>query len=276
MRNLIHDQQAERISVLDQRFYSNDNVNFYPGSTTILEAFPKGKWFSDWLKENGHDADKIRDDAAAQGSAVHNATEAIDNGHEICWADDNGKPFFSLEEWRMLLNYDDFKKTVQPVILANERVMCSDTLGFGGTLDRIVEFGGKRWVLDIKTSNQISDTYVLQLASYAKLWNEKNPELLVDDCCVLWLKSTIRTNKIDEKKGVWQGRPVHHPKGWQVITFDENFEDAYKDFEHVKSIWKRANPSYRPLNQIYPDRIKAAVTLVDNDPSVNAMIAQQG
>lgn len=276
MRNLIHHPDAQRIEVLDQRFYTHNGVDFYPGSTTILDAYPKGDWFVKWLKENGQDADKIRDDAAAQGSAVHNATEAIDNGCEIRWADDNGKPFFSLGEWQMILNYDDFKKVVSPVILANERVLCSDSLEFGGTLDRIVEFGDKRWVLDIKTSNQISDTFVLQTASYAKLWNERHPEMPVDDCCVLWLKSTIRTNKVDEKKGIWQGRPLHNPKGWQIITFPEHFEDAYKDFEHVKSIWKRANPNYKPLNLIYPDRINAPVTLVSGDPENNLMIAEKG
>lgn len=256
MRNIIHDTQAKQINVLDNRYYSNDMVKFWPSSTTILDCFPRGAWYSKWLKEQGDNADKIRDEAAEKGSAVHGATEAIDNGLTLHWADDSGKPFFALDEWQMILNYKDFKDKVNPAIIANEISLCSDNLGFGGTVDRIIEFGGKRWVMDIKTSNQMADTYVMQTASYAKLWNEFKADMKVDDHCILWLKSAIRTDKIDEKKGVWQGRPHNNPKGWQIITFDEHFEDAYKDFEHVKAIFNRANPNYKPLNLVYPDVIR--------------------
>jgi len=256
MGNLIHDTEAKQINVLDNRYYTNDMVKYWPSATTILDAYPKGPWFFKWLKEQGENADKLRDEAGDRGSRVHNATEQLDKGNPIHWADDDGKAFFQLDEWQLLLNYVDFKEKVNPVIIANEQPLCSDTLGFGGTLDRIVEFAGKRWLLDIKTSNQISDTFILQLSAYAKLWNEKFPHLPIDDVCILWLKSTIRTDKIDEKKGVWQGRPYNNPKGWQIITFDEHYEVAYKDFEHVKAIFNRANPNYKPLNLIYPDVIK--------------------
>lgn len=255
---LIHDIPAERITVLDNRYYTNDNINFYPGATTILGAYPKGPWYFKWLKEQGFEnAERLLEEAGEKGSNVHNACEAIDNGHELHWADENGKPFFTLEEWQLILNYQDFKEKVQPVILANEMVMCSDELGYGGTLDRIVEFAGKRWLMDLKTSNVIGDTFILQLASYAKLWNEKcGPDYQVDDVCILWLKSQVRTEKINPKKNEWQGKFPSCPKSWQVITFDEPYEEAFKDFLAVKQIWKRANPNYKPLNLIYPDKIK--------------------
>lgn len=256
MKNIIHDSLAQQINILDNRYYSNDLIKFWPSSTTILDVFPKGSWYIKWLKEQGENADSIRDAAGVQGSNVHNATEAYDKGQEIRWADDNGKTLFTLDEWVMILNYVDFRQKVSPTIIANEMALCSDKMGFGGTVDRVVEFGGKRWVLDIKTSNQMAETYVMQLASYAKLWNEKNPNCLVDDICILWLKAAIKTDKIDPVKGVWQGKPNATAKGWQIVTFDEHFEDAFKDFEHVKAIFNRANPNYKPLNQIYPDRIK--------------------
>jgi len=261
MNNLIHDTQSQRIEVLDNRYYTNDEKTFYPGSTTILDVYPKGAWFVKWLKEQGEDADKIRDAAGDQGSNVHNATEAIDKGQEVVWADpETGKPFFTLAEWQMILNYVDFLDKVKPKILAVEAVMCSDYLGFGGTLDRIVEFGGKRWLLDIKTSNQMADTYVMQTASYSKLWNEKHQNCLVDSHCILWLKANIKTDKIDEKKETWQGRPHANTRGWQIVTFDETIEDAFKDFQHVQAIWNRANPNFKPLNLVYPDRIKVTKT----------------
>ena len=255
MGSIIHDRHAQRIHVLDQRFYTNDMEHYFPGSTTILEAYPKGAWYAKWLKEQGENADKIRDDAGEIGSIVHEATEGIDKGLSIFWSDNSGKPFFTLEQWQMILNYVDFKKKVNPTIIANEQVFCSSELGYGGTLDRVMEFDGIRWLIDIKTSNQISDTYILQLASYAMLWNEKNPETPIEDIGVLWLKSQIKTDKIAPEKCIWQGRPHNNPKGWQVVTFDETYQEAFKDFEHVKAIWKRANPNYKPLNLIYPDVI---------------------
>jgi hypothetical protein len=255
MRNIIHDTQANQVHVLDQRFYTNDFEKYWPSATTILDAFPKGSWYVKWLKEQGENADSIRDAAADKGSAVHNATEAIDNGLKLHWADESGKPFFALDEWQMILNYKDFKEKVNPTIIANELPMCSDELKFGGTLDRIVEFGGKRWVLDIKTSNQMADTYHMQISSYAKLWNEKHPDLIVDDCCILWLKANIKTDKIDNTKGIWQGKPYNH-RGWQIITFDEPYEKAFEGFKHVQHVFNLANPNYKPLNLIYPDVIK--------------------
>lgn len=263
MRNLIHNIEAERVEVYDSRFYTNDRITYYPSSTTILDAYPKGQWFEKWVEDVGgfENARKVRDSAGEAGSNVHFATEAIDEGSEVHWADENGKQFFQLEEWTSILNYLDFKEKVNPVILSTETIMCSENLGFGGTLDRVVEFGGKRWILDIKTSNNISPTFELQLASYAMLWNEvAPPKYQVDATCVLWLKSTTRTDKIDEKKGIWQGRYENCPKNWQIIAFDD-FNEAYKDFEHVKAIWKRANPNYKPLNLIYPDKILPTAVL---------------
>lgn len=48
--------------------------------TTALTAYPKGRWFEDWLKKQGPNADTIRDDAALIGVQVDRGTQQLDRG----------------------------------------------------------------------------------------------------------------------------------------------------------------------------------------------------
>ena len=61
-QNIIHESRIKRtveyaenskqINILDQRFY-RFNDEYYPSVSTILNYFPKGKFFEDWIKANG-------------------------------------------------------------------------------------------------------------------------------------------------------------------------------------------------------------------------------
>ena len=106
---------------------------------------------------------------------------------------------------------------------------------------------GKRWLIDIKTSNEIYTTHELQISAYAQLWNEANPTKKIDETGIMWLKSLTRT---EGKKGTIQGH------GWQLKTFERSYNDAFKIFEHTRIIWDEMNPNYKPKNLTYPDRIK--------------------
>lgn len=262
MRNLIHNIPAERLEVVDQRFYTSDGVTFFPGATTILDVFPKD-WYRKWVENVGgfENADKIRDEAAAKGSAVHKATEDLDNNLEIHWMDADGKTNFSLEEWESILNYVDFKAKIQPDIIAMEQKMCIDELRYGGMLDRVMRFWGRNWLIDFKTSNAVSPTWEFQTGAYAKAWNwyvDKGmipEEYRVDIAGVLWLKSTTRSEKLNEKKLEAQGRFKDCSKNWQLLVHDD-IEAGYQKFKRVQGLWELANPTFTPLNRIYPDKIK--------------------
>ena len=61
-----------------------------------------------------------------------------------------------------------FKKAHNLKVIANEATVVNDTLKVAGTLDRIVEWDGRRCVLDIKTGAKVAKTaYAVQLARYA-------------------------------------------------------------------------------------------------------------
>jgi hypothetical protein len=64
----------------------------------------------------------------------------------------------------------------------------------------VVELNGKRWLLDIKTSNSLHTSYDLQLAAYAKAWNETHNEQ-IEETGILWLKAATRGSAKDKIQG---------------------------------------------------------------------------
>lgn len=249
-RQIFHQPELQRIDVLDSRFYTRDKIKFFPSSTTILGAYPKGEFFEQWLKDVGANAKEIAERAGNFGSKIHQATEDLNNGIELRWIDDEGKELFTITEWKSLLKYADFWRLCTPELIANEASYCSEQLRFGGTLDRVVMIADRRWLIDIKTSNYLSSTHELQLASYAMLWNEFNPEQPIEETGIMWLKASTRTEKIDPDKKIFQGL------GWQLKSFDRHYTDAFKLFQYTQFIWENENPNYRPANLQYPDTIK--------------------
>ena len=107
--------KLKRIEVLDERFYTLDNETYYPSVTTVLEAYPKGYAFQEWLKRNGDKADEILYEAGTQGSNVHNAIESFLKGNEIFFISPTGDALYSLKEWQMICKFMDFFKSVDSV-----------------------------------------------------------------------------------------------------------------------------------------------------------------
>ena len=249
MKTIIHNKEAKQINILDSRFYTFDDINYFPGVTTILEVYPKGFGFNQWLKDVGNNAVEIMERAGDIGTKVHHACETLNSGLEINWMNENGEGLYSLEEWKMILRYKEFINTTGAKIINNEMSLCSSLLGYGGTLDLIVEINNKLFLLDIKTSNYLHTSHELQVSAYVKLYEEKTGNI-IDSTGIVWLKAATRTAKIDHAKNIYQGA------GWQLKTFDRHHNDAYKIFEHTHNIWKEENPTWKPLNQIYPDSIK--------------------
>ena len=234
----------KQINVLDQRFYRR-NGEYYPSVSSILNYFPKNQFFHAWLKDVGHNSDIIASRAAAEGTQVHNAVEAFINGQEIKWLDDYGTAVYSLDVWKMILKFAEFWNTHKPELVAAEYHIFSDNHKYAGTADLIVKLRGKMWLLDVKTSNSLHTSYDLQLASYAKAWNETHNEL-IQETGILWLKASTRS---DGKGDSIQG------KGWQlksISDIDRNFEMFLKIYD----IYKLENPDAKPVTETLPTSIK--------------------
>ena len=245
-KNLMFDGELEQITFLDRRVYKKEEGVYYPSVTTVLQYMPKNKFFDNWLKDVGHNADLIMRKAAEEGTAVHNAVEDLIKGKEITWMDEYGNAKYNLTVWQMILKAAEFFQTYKPEVIATEEFTFSDKYQYAGTADLVVKMDNQIWLLDLKTSNNLHRSYDLQLAAYAKAWEEMFGQK-IERTGILWLKSSKRSAA--KKDGVYQGN------GWeikQIDKIDENFEL----FQTIYSLYKLDNPTTEPIYNSYPTRIK--------------------
>jgi len=238
--------ELNRLEFLDQRFYlvgDTDNPTYLPSVTTILDVYPKGPAFDQWLKDTGAQAGIIAQRAADSGSRVHAGIERLIKGEEIVWDDKE----FNMEEWQALLKYVDFNERFKPNVLAAESVVYNLCMGYAGQVDIVCEIDGVRWLLDNKFGNAIYKTYWFQLVAYKEAWEEMHPDLAIDKVGILWLKAHTRT---EGKKGTMQG------KGWQIVEPPDTHERLWGIFRKTLEIYKYENPNDAPKNVILPFKVK--------------------
>lgn len=245
--------KGKQINFLDERYYTMDNEHFYPSVTHILDVYPKGFGFMQWLKDMGNNAEDVVRRAADKGSKLHNVIDMYLKGEEITWANTEGKAMYDLDEWLMVSKFVEFWTTFKPEVIASEESMLSETLGFGGTIDIVCKIDKKIWLIDTKTGNAIHKSHELQVAAYAMMWNEAHPSLKIDETAIMHLKAMTR-GADKSGKGV-QG------KGWQLKTFERPYTQAFEVFKHVHALWKEENPNPKPKNLVYPDSFKLAVAV---------------
>lgn len=245
-KKLMYDGQLEQITFLDRRVYKKEEGVYYPSVTTVLQYMPKNKFFDNWLKDVGHNADLIMRKAANEGTAVHEAVEDLIAGKEITWMDDFGNAKYNLVVWQMILRAAEFFQKHKPTVIAAEEFTFSDKYKYAGTADLIVEMDGERWLLDVKTSNNLHRSYDLQLAAYAKAWEEMFGQK-IDRTGILWLKSSKRGPS--KKEGVYQG------KGWEVKQIDK-IDENFALFQTIYDLYKLDNPVTEPIYNSYPTKVK--------------------
>lgn len=242
---LVYDSKLEQINFLDRRVYKRAENVYYPSVTTILQYLPKAKFFEQWLKDVGHNADVIMKRAGAEGTQVHEAIEELLLGNEVTWMDDYGKAKYSQLVWEMINKFCDFWSTVEPELLATEEFVYSDTDRYAGTADIICKIDDEVWLLDIKTSNSLHKSYDLQLASYAKAWEETKGQK-IDRTGIVWLKSSKRGPS--KQKGKIQGA------GWEVKVVDD-IDKNYELFKLVYKLYELENPVTEPIYSKYPTKL---------------------
>ena len=226
--------------MLDARFYYDTNGEFVPSVTTILEAYPKDAHFFKWLKEVGTDADAIRDEAGRRGSVVHQLTEQYDARKEVSLLNMDGNLQYKMLEWSMFERYVEFSTRFKPEILMSEQNFVNSFLGFAGTLDRVIKMNGLTYLIDIKTSNVIHDSYWLQLAAYRELLLQNNG-MEVDFVGILHLNAKTRT---EGKIGAIQGQ------GWQLIQQRDTAKEISL-FDKVRDLWLEQNKDAKPKRASY-------------------------
>jgi hypothetical protein len=224
----------KQITLPDSRYYRR-NGEYYPSVTYVLNLYPKGKFFEDWLKKVGYASEYIVKKASEEGTQVHELCEMYLNGEELYFLSPSGKPQHHPDIWIMFLRFVDFWEEYTPKLIETELHLFSDKLKVAGTCDLIVEINDELWLLDIKTSNQMHSTYELQTAVYGQCYQECYNKK-VDRYGILWLKSSKRK----ASKGKMQG------KGWEILESERTFEQNIDIFKTVKKLFDLENPTSSP------------------------------
>jgi hypothetical protein len=108
------EHKGEQINFLDQRFYKTEDGQYYPSVTSVLNYYPKNKFFENWLKDVSHNSEIIVKKASEEGTTVHTSIESYLDGNELRWLDEKGHAKYSLDVWKMILKFADFSETVKP------------------------------------------------------------------------------------------------------------------------------------------------------------------
>lgn len=253
-RDSFYDDKIKRIDVLDNRFYFHeDNPKvFYPSTTTILESYPKGWALTQWHKSLGFNADIVLERAAKIGGNVHDGINKYVRGIKLEFgkmADGVFIANYTMEEWEMLCKFVEFWTKYNPELIASEVTILSDTMKLGGTIDLIFRLHNDQgqvetWILDTKSGNSLYPSHELQIAAYATMWNEHNPDYFIQRAGILHLQALTRGEDKSGKK--IQG------KGWQIKEYDRHYADAYKVFKALRVVWDNENPTYEPKTYSLP------------------------
>ena len=239
----------KQITFPDSRYYRR-NGQYYPSVTYVLQSYPKGKHFEDWLKKVGYSADWIVKKASEEGNAVHLMIEKYFKGKELNYLNEHGYPKMDPHVWQMFLKFVDFWETYQPTLIETEVHLFRDELKVAGTSDLICEIDDVLWIIDFKTSNHLQTTYDLQSAIYAKMYEEcfgKTAERIG----VMWLKSKSRGQDKSGKK--LKG------KGWEIYESTRTQEENLDIFKSVKQIFDLENPKHKPATKSFPTTVKRSI-----------------
>lgn len=237
---------ALQITGLDSRFYRR-NGKYYPSITSVLGIYPKGTHFQDWLMKYGFNSKIIAKKAADEGTLVHDLSERYLNGEELHFLDSKQQPQYDPEIWRMFLNFVDFWTSFKATLLEAEVHLFSDRLKIAGTCDLVCEINGEIWIIDLKTSNHINDTYEIQTSLY-KTCYEECFQKKVAKTGVLWLKSGSRgPDKTGKKiKG----------KGWELIVPNRKHDKNIEIYQALRTIFDILNPKQEPNHFSFDTIIK--------------------
>jgi hypothetical protein len=234
----------QQITLPDSRYYKR-NGQYYPSITYVLQYYPKGLHFENWLKKVGYASEHIVKQAGEEGTQVHNLIEEYLNGDTIKFLDDKNFPKYKPDIWQMFLRFVEFWETYNPVLIETEVHLFSDEIKVAGTCDLVCEIDGERWIIDFKTSNHIHLTYDLQTAIYKKCYVECFGKE-INNCGILWLKSSKRRFNKEKMQG----------KGWEMIQSDRSYEENLDIFKTVKKLFDLENPIPEPSFTSFPTVVK--------------------
>lgn len=224
--------------VIDDKksIYVNTNNRKVPRVTQILSKMIHNDGLMYWANSLGFKGIRYRDElnrAADVGTEAHSCIEKYLK--EKIQTDSN-IPFLGFMSWVNIITQD--MGLTMDLIYSEHKLVCK---WFGGTLDALIDIGGKIYLIDFKTSNHVTFTYFLQLAAYIyMLRREEN--IYVDGVIVLQLnKKTPEFNEylLDfsiESHNLFMNNCIN-----TFLSLVYSYYNIYKIEEDFKDLFKGGN-----------------------------------
>jgi hypothetical protein len=233
--------EVKQHTLPDGRFYEYQG-HFYPSVTWILSVgMPTSPQLIKWYKEQGWHADFYIAQRGEIGTNVHEGIETLLLHGSL------GRQGFRTEEWQMITRFVEFYTEYKPVTVAvEEKLICDDWGGYAGTMDWICMIDGHKWLIDHKTSAGVQDKHRVQLAAYAKGYNnmlEDDRTTPITRVGVLHLRAQTR----GPRKGKIQGA------GWQLSEVEDWEGEWYDRFTLAKRMFDYEVPEPKVKDIVLPE-----------------------
>lgn len=206
--------------------YINRYGNMVPRVTEILSQSINEEYIANWANSLGwkrQNYKKVLQELADIGTEAHNIIENYLKDGVLSM----NIPFLGFHEWWKQLNN---KNTVE-ILGLEESLVCDH---FGGTYDGLLKINDKIFLIDYKTSNNITYKHFIQLSAYRHmLYNDKN--INIDGCIILQLNK----KEVEYTEYVLEFNNINH------YNFIEDCSRcffsllySYYNFNHIKSEFK--------------------------------------
>lgn len=156
--------------------YKSQDGDKLPSVTTIIGRFKESGGLIDWawrMGRDGKDYRKVKTEAGNIGTHVHNLIESHIQGDPLPDLSGKVSPFMLNQIQNAYNAYLAWSRKTNLKIVATEMHLVSERYRYGGTFDAVGEVDGKLCMLDWKTSPSVYPDFLIQLAAYQNLWEEK-------------------------------------------------------------------------------------------------------
>lgn len=228
---IVRDSDVELLETGDQHWYTSPKLRgkYVPSVSTILGLLKDGLEFV-----NPYELRK----AAERGVKLHAATERLEAGETL------RRDFYDDKQWLMLLGFQRWFLDFQPKPLFTETKLADAKLGYGGSLDRIYDIGGRIVLVDIKTTSVIYDKHWMQVAAYRELALKMKLVPEIHETAILRLA--------DKTKKGYQ---------YEAVGEDDTKINA-RAFSSLLQVHQHLNPQAQPTVLDLPDTIQLIVPTV--------------
>lgn len=207
--------------------YKNDQGQRVPSVTSIISQWGISKQpLMYWAWKQGEKGIPLSEKPEADVGTI---------AHMMIDADVKGKPL-DLSKFKIELieqarpcfnNFIEWRDSHKFKAVETEISLISEQYQYGGTIDCIAQIDGKLSICDWKTSKEIYEDYLVQIASYGQLWLENFPDHTLEGGYHI-----LRTGKeIAMFAHSWYGE---FPKGWEAFLHLRELYDLSKEIKKLK------------------------------------------